>query len=159
MPRSTAESGHPTRWRFGNSRDRPRANRSKMRVSSLSNFSRSSTAFLPSLGWCNKCNSQRPKPHDHGVGYLTKAYPRRSRHNATLADFHGPARIVAATRCVHLAHGCAEKPALCCIVAMWRLVPSLGPCARGRKATTSLIARSNLTTILRTFLPPSGSSG
>lgn len=36
-----AESGHPTRSGFGNSRDRPRANRSKMRFSSSMEFTRS----------------------------------------------------------------------------------------------------------------------
>ena len=47
MPLGTAESGHPTRCACGNSRDRPRASRSKMRASSLLSSSRSPKAFLP----------------------------------------------------------------------------------------------------------------
>src|SRR5450755_2326367 len=39
MPLSTAESGHPTRWGFGNSRDRPCVSRSTTRFSSLLNSS------------------------------------------------------------------------------------------------------------------------
>src|SRR5271169_3486012 len=49
MPLSTAESGHPTRWGFGNSRDRPCVSRSKTRCSSVFNSSCSLRTCLPSL--------------------------------------------------------------------------------------------------------------